>query len=511
MFNLIKTRSNHISTYGNLEKCPNLINRLCLYSDIDLNTDSYNILIHCNKTYGYGDVSNAYKTKKIISKHFKNVFMSSSKDDKISIEKFIGNSEVIYDIKDFEKTEHVYIVICALQVDLFVFKDYINLKGIIFVSEYNSSDIRISQYPIEKSTKRSIRNFSFRGTSTFHYANDGSCMELRSDFYNYYFNYFIIPSNEFLALSGGLGLNDYNVPTIGIHILEKDDLTSHLPLKKYKLKYYFAYSSPEGNNNVNMLENFVDLVVSYEKIKNESKHKFVIFVTVGHNYLLINNIINKYRIKVVKQYEKKFSLINKNVSVSQVFFNNIRKNVLFLHIDKIDNHNMLKLMIHSNPMILLTGDQSLAEGISLTKFGRTKMIFYQLHDWKKRLFQEYIYMIGLHNSDIANYFIKLHSSTYYENDKNMFLQLVIKNYDKYLVDIFNVHMNIIENYNIKQSLLGAIKYMMMSSDDVNNIVNKIYEKINKREREFSISNDISVELSDINDNRLIKKNKIANE
>jgi hypothetical protein len=441
------------------------------------------IIIKWAEIFGSGDKMFVLKTCKIILNHYPDIkiflYPECSYDGYISIInsfKDIPNCKICLanswhtSIKYYPQYYAEYYKdisrLCNLESTISRFKLKDSHKIILDVATPNPYFKLLQDYP--------------HGTKSYYHI-DEYCGHRSYDYYEkleWDYNK-IVDSNMLVA---GVGYNGY-IPAIGIHIdprlhwknnIDKDKLYFSLENENLKKrlkknsKLFFAYISPEQDqNNFTVLYSFIKSIKNLDKCKTNPFHFVVVNKYFDNEYF--NNFIKK---------KLKPNSINPiyNLGMIGLHCHNSQYNFELTVINRLSNNDMKRMMLLSEPEILVTGDQSLTEALSIGD----KIIFYQIQPWK------------------TNFFCGLYSIAL-EMEKNKLLegriltdflevQKKFNDYD-YCVDFVNLndnrlHQNFIkfseficQHYDFEKYMIGIIK-----KDILGNTQNGSAEKIKNIER-----------------------------
>jgi len=301
------------------------------------NAKKLNIVILNTPCNGFGDLMFAHKLASMLRELYKcNVDIASTLPDKLSI---LGETEdniVALKTKSNDK-----------ECRRFKHLDNTGLKikyDLLFVAPVNQD------YSISYSDVKSLIPYS-NNFNTFFFSEYNDDLEKGFDF----------PT--------GVGEGYYGL------LLTKPKIK---PIKR-KYKYALAYiAGDQWSSQIPLWRNcilgFVTMV--------DKKHKTEdVFEIIGPEYPLtyIFNMTKQKLKKILGSYFGSIKLIGKTVTRNKIFSN--RKNTLIFNISvfPVPNKEMLSLMKYSVKDILLTGDQSISDGLSCCP---DKNIWYQTVPWK---------------------------------------------------------------------------------------------------------------------------------
>ncbi|AYV84072.1 MAG: putative ORFan [Hyperionvirus sp.] len=177
-----------------------------------------------------------------------------------------------------------------------------------------------------------------------------------------------------LGGSAGIGLNQHKYPCMGIHL----ELTIPDELKDTKLisyrnylkqtsadNFYFAYNSDSAENNYSYLSKFIQTIC----LSRSNPDQWINLILISRDcYILSDNIIEFEDIKLHELQKVKL----------RIFLN-----------ESISHNDMIYMIAVSQDLIFVSGDQSFAEVIALSRYGIIKILFYQVQSWKMDLVKQY--------------------------------------------------------------------------------------------------------------------------
>lgn len=445
------------------------------YNYDDLNVKpNVEIYVLCVKSCGMGDVINGIKTYNTVKKYFDNVsLLTVNAFNKTFIEKICKDIHTIYildELISITSCTKIFIMPC---IPLYHerFNDIPGTKKFIFIDEYNGWRITLPKNTDSEADDDSINE-----------SDDDQCEKILLEDHDrlecnkclkkeHYIEYNISLSSDeseidkdMYLITSGLGKTLSGIPTGGVHITTdfgpestfRDFLHRECLEEFYCFdKYYFVYFSTNQNENdssLMYLERFYTIVTEL------NKEQYTNFVIIDPNsYLLKNN-----RKNIVS------FIVNDNIKICKlgmIIENDDRKTNILYRKD-VKRTDMLSLMINSEPLIFLSGDQSFVEAICLQKINKTKIIFYQIHPWKENLIKEYG-KITKKLLGVDAELVKLQKEIYNEDimDLGMVKSLLRNKLDTLIEQSNVVYEYIINNYDIEQTIISSILFMIYDDDN----------------------------------------------
>lgn len=347
-------------------------------------SSNFHLILYCQQGGGFGDVLFCLKTFDLLKKHFNNIYLMMYDEGLLEVIKKISPKHYQPNVTTFtieniikKQTEdknfaqQPKLVICTAlpstcaDKSLALFGNLLNWNS-IFIDEYNGWRInRFHFHKMEVEKCKAYKKYKKRAH-----------IDERDQYFRR--NY-----------SAGFGCQSsfsdirVSLPTLGIHMDP-----SHVKInKKYQNKflaeciplisnsghngnsscnsdssgYYFAYNS---DGPVQYLDLFIQTIALIDPPS----------ATNPVHLIVVGEFTN--RVKIEKFLLKNFGIVGLR------HFN--------IHvIPKISHDDMIHVMLNSKPLIMVSGDQSFAEAISMYKVGKPKIIFYQKQSWKRNLIKEF--------------------------------------------------------------------------------------------------------------------------
>ncbi|XWV24749.1 putative ORFan [Tupanvirus deep ocean] len=461
------------------------------YQQNDLvNNNETHFYVLCQKSFGNGDIVNGIKTYKILQKYFKNIYLLV-KDDKdyqstyeISKGEFkittLSSLNFIYDIGETKQIKKIFIA-CALPVYRERFDNIPGPKRFLFIDEYNGWRIEYLKDKKNRSVNDDISKSADDSSDDSddenkHVCNKFNCKKcLKTEHYiQYAINKKIEPQDDsmkFYFVSSGFGKTEKNIPTIGVHIMEEPfkDFSNDLVKFYFKRigneKFYFAYFSTiskKKDASFTYLKRFYETIIGLNKGTSSN-----IIIVDASGYLYRNKKISFVKDDVVEFHERGCYIENKT------------NNTKILYVNYLSHDDMINLMRTSEPLILLSGDQSFIEGISLHISGVTKIIFYQIQSWKLNLIQQFMKI----SSDILpanSSLLNLQKIIYNCETESDFpietvVSIISENYCELIKQSTLVYKHITNQYNIENILVSICFRLMYEDDNTIEIINQMIE------------------------------------
>ncbi|XWV25990.1 putative orfan [Tupanvirus soda lake] len=511
------------------------------FNDLIINNNTH-FYILCQKSFGNGDILNGIKTYMILKKYFTNVFLliKNSKDYESTYKMTKGNIKIttlqslyfMYDLKQKKQIQKIFIA-CALPVYTERFNNIPGPKRYLFIDEYNGWRIQYMENDDKKSENNKIiendnenqSNSDNSNNSDSEDSNDSEnsdvelkenhkcnkleCEQcLKNEHYVSYGMWKKIKSQpeDFKSyyISSGFGKTENSIPTIGVHIMEEHFETISNDLVKFYLekikgdKFYFAYFSTirkKKDKSFVFLQRFYETIIGL----NNGKSTNIIIVD-SRGYLYRNNKISFVKDDTVEFHENGCFIINK--------INNTK----ILYLNYLCHTDMIGLMKLSEPLILLSGDQSFIEGISLQLMKTTKIIFYQIQSWKLNLIQQFM-KISENILPPDSILLHLQKIIYNYEPDTVFptaavVSMISENIEVLIKESALVYKYILCQYNIQNILVSlCLRIMYEDNTTIEMINNMLYLYHNNK----CFKNEYYKLITYINDKHVVKsfKRKIS--
>ena len=169
-----------------------------------------------------------------------------------------------------------------------------------------------------------------------------------------------------------------------LHQLENQEVTMHLLAHNPdNTKLYYAYFAIDDNNDTFYLDRFLETMIKHEA-GNSGDISFLVLFPDKKNLSLeerIRALAGGLKGKMCDAGVQEIQVSNlNNADYLSLKVNSTGKIVRLYFIERLSHHDVLLLMQASKRRVLVSGDQSLVEAISMDKIP-----FYQEQPWKKEL------------------------------------------------------------------------------------------------------------------------------
>ncbi len=358
---------------------------------------------------GLGDLSNAVKTVKMFQRQFPsaNIFMTNKFYEEEETLTAKANRKHIIELDVSDKNNELLLGIYSPKaLRKYLRTNYSTIPTIMF--DVATPDKTLWPFKIKdiKSSKLNLMGCyhidEYNGKRTKDIGFDG---DLRHNWF-----------------SEGIGLDKRKNPAIGVHLdptladkslslseilplLENEELRNHLN-RPEKREFYFGYSSEDDEAQY---FRFINTVLEYEA-EETRKNDVEFFLLTQDRYFVkkwFKNIFEEewqnsaYRSIIV--YDQKKEDLRFEVLLNPNAKRTIRFSQWHTHLP---HHDMRLLMQATGKVILVTGDQSWSEAVSL----KNRVILYEVREWKFSLVQQMFNLSILkygEESKISNYFLKM--------------------------------------------------------------------------------------------------------
>ena len=389
-------------------------------------TNNNLIIITWTEIFGWGDRMFAFKTCKIINSHIKCNIIIYPKTNNIEQQ------------NDITKLFHCF-TNCTVQFkfnDVYILSEsYINplILDVATPDSYNEV--------LQSLTKNIIKIDEYCGNRSVNMHDD---------------------KNWYCA---GIGFCN-NMKTIGIFL----DKSLQINVKSnYTIQnVFFGYISVEGAtiDKFNSLKLFINTITQCNKY-NSMNIKFIFI-----NKHCIDPLYTLFLLKL------KFNKNVENNTFSKIYSNG--RCVIINTCETATHAEIAHWMQKSAPEILVTGDQSLTEALSIGN----KIIFYQTQPWKTRLIENITNLT--HNKPFSNviysFFRNIMTESYDTKE-----QAALIDDPHLLIDFKMLSQFLYAKYDISKQLIGIIKKQLIHPDQINKtrklvetqIINELPRKIRK--------------------------------
>ena len=450
------------------------------YADADVTGTKVTIFLEFYKSFGYGDVVIGYKCLKNLREYLPPnielvVVTSTINDVKRIAGDYIQKKQIpmikTEDILDVVKNmdySHAYLITFALETEICLEVHQMLKNRTMYVDEYNG----------------------WR-------ANDIST------------KYLIVP---------GFGLQD-NQLTSGINIYKNTEINIHKGFRNPN--YYFGYISEEHAKTETLYKYLMYIILLN---KNSGKKIDIVLLIPNPDIENIIFSLNKGIYCDVDSENLSSSVPNTSKKITEstpsellkldihfegvytpeidvVVIKDVSNNIQ-ITIHKYMQHDMvLSRMKNSQEPILVTGDQSMSEAISLGK-----LFFYELQDWKIDLYKNFL--------DYCKFVLPRNTALHYFLDNSSNVNTLSENrLDKVIQDLVSktkrsdlsrymktISDHIKDNMDLSMDLVATVKMMLVGTDKNNNHFKQLTKQIiqsndssssNPRKRNVSISKSSS--------------------
>lgn len=454
---------------------------------------NFAIFVFCEDGCGYGDILFALKTFDFLQDYFENLYLvveskSSPAIDKITSISPVHQTRIVNLEELIQKSTKDLEFYSMPKLILVVALPNVNAESsanlfselpawsLVFIDEYNGN--RVNRLILKKGEviNKSLDSRPVVDENKFQFRKNLISGIGMNEFLNYSFT----DSKQFIP-SMGIHMGIKHITPCATNKINKVSAASVKGKEVKKLKYYledikfdihaeskesngyyFAYNSHGSSEELN---HFIECVVQFEAVKRKNDREsegalgpsdINILIIGGYDPLLIKSSVLQER-KVRLRY-----------------------------IEKLSHDDMVTAMSLSKPLIFVSGDQSFAEACSLYKIKKSKIIFYQMQSWKRRLIDQFCTFsytvtsceaLKSFQNLVYNQFRNSQSTINTEAVKSV-LDLLTTKYDEIFQANTLVYEKLNQIFNIEYSLLTIIQHWMLHwHPEYQKIVSEISENV----------------------------------